>query len=415
MLKNYFKVALLILLRRKFFTFISLFAISFTLIVLIVTSAVFDHMLAPRAPEVSMNRTLGIYFSEMTGPESTWDSGPGYQLLDRYVRNLPNVELMSIYTETESVISYLRGQKIVSDIKHTDGVYWQILQFNFLEGGPLTAEDDKQANFVAVINERTKEKFFGNENALGKSIEVDNQNFRVIGVVENISSLRYTPYADIWVPLSTTKEREYRHQFMSNCNALILAKSSSDFPAIKTELAARMAKAEIPGEFHTEYNKVVCFADTPLEALARESLQSRDINAHSERLIASVLGLMLLFMLLPAINLININVSRILERASEIGVRKAFGASTRTLIGQFIIENLVLTLVGGGLGIVGSMIVLRFINQSGLIQYANFQVNYHVFIYGLLITIVFGLISGVYPAWQMSKLNPVNALRGGVS
>ena len=52
-------------------------------------------------------------------------------------------------------------------------------------------------------------------------------------------------------------------------------------------------------------------------------------------------------MLLPAINLVNLNVSRILERASEIGVRKAFGASSRTLVGQFVVENVVLTLVGG--------------------------------------------------------------------
>ena len=55
-------------------------------------------------------------------------------------------------------------------------------------------------------------------------------------------------------------------------------------------------------------------------------------------------------MLLPTVNLININVSRIMERASEIGVRKAFGASSRTLVGQFIVENLILTLVGGAVG-----------------------------------------------------------------
>ncbi len=56
-----------------------------------------------------------------------------------------------------------------------------------------------------------------------------------------------------------------------------------------------------------------------------------------------MVGAALLFMLLPTVNLVNLNVSRIMERASEIGVRKAFGASSRTLVGQFVVENLVLT------------------------------------------------------------------------
>ena len=58
-------------------------------------------------------------------------------------------------------------------------------------------------------------------------------------------------------------------------------------------------------------------------------------------------------MLLPAVNLVNLNASRIMERASEIGVRKAFGASSRTLVGQFVVENVVLTLIGAALGFVG--------------------------------------------------------------
>ena len=63
-------------------------------------------------------------------------------------------------------------------------------------------------------------------------------------------------------------------------------------------------------------------------------------------------------MLLPTVNLVNINLSRILDRASEIGVRKAFGASSRTLVGQFVVENLVLTLIGGAIGLLLAAAVL---------------------------------------------------------
>ncbi|HEX8090931.1 MAG TPA: FtsX-like permease family protein, partial [Blastocatellia bacterium] len=121
----------------------------------------------------------------------------------------------------------------------------------------------------------------------------------------------------------------------------------------------------------------------------------------------------LLFMLLPTINLININVSRIMERASEVGVRKAFGASSLTLVGQFVIENVLLSLVGGAICFVGSVLVLRAIAQSGIIPHAEFHFNYRIFLYGLGMAVFFGLFSGVYPAWKMSRLHPVQALKGG--
>ncbi len=119
-----------------------------------------------------------------------------------------------------------------------------------------------------------------------------------------------------------------------------------------------------------------------------------------------------LFMLLPAVNLMNLNTSRIMERASEIGVRKAFGASSRALVGQFVIENVVLTLVGAALGFVIATWLLSAINSSGVIQYADLQLNYRIFAWGVGLAVVFGLVSGVYPAWRMSRLHPVQALKG---
>ena len=124
----------------------------------------------------------------------------------------------------------------------------------------------------------------------------------------------------------------------------------------------------------------------------------------------SIIGL--LFMLLPTVNLVNLNISRIMERASEIGVRKAFGASSRTLVGQFIVENIVLTLIGAVLGFVLSYFVLRGLTASGLVRYTVFHLNARVFLYGVAIALFFGVFSGVYPAWRMSRLNPVQALKG---
>jgi putative ABC transport system permease protein len=405
MLKNYIKIAYKVFLRRKFFTFISLFAISFTLIVLMVAVAFFDHIFGPLPPETKLDRTLGVFLMEQAGERNRQNGPPGYG-----ARDLPKVEKFSIHSTPAGAYSFKNGEKIKSFLKRTDGEFWDILDFDFLEGGPYTAEDEKNASFVAVINEATRRKFFAGEQAVGKTIEVDGQRFRVVGVVKNVPIFRITPFADIYVPISTSKSDSYKSEYVGDFLGTILARSASDFPAIKEEFKSRLTQVEFRDP--RQFNRMSGRAETFMEVVARFFSSDSESEASSARVIAAMAVLMLLFMLLPTVNLMNINVSRIMERASEIGVRKAFGASSWTLVGQFIVENVLLTMVGGVIGFIGSLFVLRAITESGLIQYAEFHINYRVFFYGLGTAVFFGLFSGVYPAWKMSRLNPVQALKG---
>ena len=417
MLKNYLKIAFKVFLRRKFFTFISLFAISFTLVVLMVAVAFLDHVFGPNSVESRNDRTLGVYFMEMRSPDrnSRWNGTTGYRFLDRNTRNLPGVEKMSLFTEPKRVISYHNSAKIQSYLKRTDGEFWELMTFRFLEGAPFTIEDERNRNLVAVINDATRQKFFGDGSALGKTIEADGQNFRVVGVVENVPFLRQTPFADIWVPVSTMKSDKYRDEMMGDFLAAYLARSATDFQAMRDEFNMRLSQIEFPDP--KEWNSMNGGMDTYFEAVSRELFsggKGEPPVSRPGRLLAAIVIIAILFMLLPTVNLININVSRILERASEIGVRKAFGASSWTLVGQFIVENVLLTLIGGAIGFVVSRFVLRAITESGWFPYAEFHLNYRVFLGGLALAIVFGLFSGVYPAWRMSRLHPVEALKGGV-
>jgi putative ABC transport system permease protein len=407
MLKNYIKTAYKVFLRRKFFTFISLFAISFTLIVLMVATSLFDHAFGPMLPEKNGERTLGVYQMEMSGEDFVRSGLVGYGFLDRYCRNLPNVEKASFFSAPTSLYTYKNGEKMKIYFKRTDGEFWQIMDFNFLEGAPYTPDDEKNRNFVAVINEATRKKFFGNESALGKSIEVDGQNFRVVGVVANVPLLRFVPFSDVWVPISTMKSDSYKKDYVGDFWGIFLARNSADFPAIKDEFNSRLTQVEIPEK---GFDKLKSSLGTFFEGMVGEFFG----KSSPATLIPGLLIAALLFMLLPTINLININVSRIMERASEIGVRKAFGASSWTLVGQFIVENVLLTLIGGVIGFIGSFVVLQAISQSNLIPYAEFHLNYRIFFYGFSLAIFFGLLSGVYPAWKMSRLNPVQALKGGL-
>jgi putative ABC transport system permease protein len=415
MLNHYLVLAVKVLLRRKFFTFISLFGIGFTLLVLTVVTALFDHAFGPDATEPHQDRTLYALQAVMYGPHNMWSSRGGFKLFDKYARNLPGVERLSIFEGNRTVQSYVDGRKIASSLKRTDDEFWRILEFTFLEGGPYGTADLAEARFVAVINATTRQRFFGGRPGVGQTLEADGQRFRVVGVVEDVSEVRMVPYAEIWVPYTTAKTDAYKKEVMGDWNAMALAKDRAAMEGIHQEFNSRLLRAELPDP--KQFLAIVAPFETKFEGFAR--MMPTGDRKSPERQVWKVVGLLaglaLLFVLIPTVNLVNINISRIMERASEIGVRKAFGAPARTLVGQFLIENILLTLVGGLVGFFLSILVLRAIGQSGLFTYAEFSLNPRVFAYGMTLAVLFGLISGVYPAWRMSRLNPVDALKGGVS
>ncbi len=413
MLRNYLKVAAKVLLRRKFFTFISLFGVSVTLLVALVATALFDQVFAPLAPEVHGDRTLGVYQIALSGKERIRSSFPGYAFLDRYLRpmaTLPGVERVAVFSLPETAASYVDGRRFESYVKRTDGEFWRILDFQFLEGGPLDGADEAMGRAVAVINETTRRRFFGAGPALGRSLELDGRRFRVVGVVPDVPILRVIPFADVWVPLSTAPSSTYRHELIDGYMGIVLARNRADIPALQADFNGRLRQVQLPDP--RSYQQVSGGLESLFDAVSRTLFSSHLEASHSGLLRAILFAALLLFLLLPTVNLININLSRILERASEIGVRRSFGASSSTLVGQFLIENLVLTLLGAGLGLGLARLALTAINASGLIPYARLGINPRVFLEGLGIALLFGLLSGVYPAFRMSRLHPVQALSG---
>ncbi len=413
MITSHLKIAGKVLLRRKFFTFVSLFGTAFTLVVLMVVAAMFDEVISPAAPEVNLDRTLFISRMALRGPESEWTGSPGYGFLDKYCRNLPGVETMSLYSEAGTSIGFVNGEKVSSALRHTDGEYWIINDFRFVEGRPYTPNDVEQAANVAVISQETRRKFFGDAPAIGGRLETGGRSYEVIGIVRNVSRTRFAAQGDIWVPLTTLGTDNYRTQLMGNFHAALLTRSASSFPAIRAEFLRRLPGVEMKDP--KNYDRMEGMPQSRFEEFAVEATGTDGPNGRARTgiFMLCAAAAALLFMLLPAINLINLNISRILERSSEIGVRKAFGATSLDLVGQFLLENVVLTLTGGLIGLLASTWVLDIINRSGVIPHSHFHVNARVFVVAIALSILFGAISGVYPAWRMSRLDPVDALQGG--
>ena len=163
--------------------------------------------------------------------------------------------------------------------------------------------------------------------------------------------LRLVPFADIWVPHTTAKSDSYKREYVGDFMAILLledpAKVAADPRRVRGRACARSSSTTRSFQSSRPRPKP---CSTPSAGCSRA--HSGTGTGYGRQLQIALTVAACLFMLLPAVNLVNLNTSRIMERASEIGVRKAFGASSRTLVGQFVVENLVLTLVGGAVGFV---------------------------------------------------------------
>ncbi len=209
-------------------------------------------------------------------------------------------------------------------------------------------------------------------------------------------------YSQIYLPYTVSKTDYKNKTYQGNFNAILLAASQTDVPKMKAEYDQIISR--IPVENKKMYDHLYSHADNYITSYVDTGNESQS----GVTLVLTILGtFVFIFMLLPTLNLVNINITRIMERSSEIGVRKAFGASSRTLVYQFIVENIILTLLGGFIGLVLSFIVIQVLNSANLISNLQLSINFTVLLIGLLICLIFGLLSGVYPAWRMSKLNVI--------
>lgn len=415
MLLNYIKIAWKVLLRHPFYTFITLFGISLTLTVLMVLASFIDHLVGAHYPENKRSRSL--YITSVIQTDSTHNArsmGPAsFKFLTQYAKSLKTPEIVSLSTIFGFTNTYVNGKRIKLNTKFTDAEFWQATDFEFLEGKPYNNQNIKNGDHVVVITDALKKQYFedNGQPVVGKKIEIENIVYQVIGVVKGSPITRVYTYSDVYFPYTAPKSNYQNTGLRGTFTAIILAKNEKDLSAIQSEFNAGIARVPQSvirdGQQYTVLEvKANTYFDQFLYTFTKNDSAQQKIIFYSIAFL-----IILMFMGLPAINLVNVNVSRILERASEIGVRKAFGAPSKALLWQFIIENMFITFIGGAFALIISALVIRMINNSGWIAYADLTINFTVFAVSILVCLIFGLLSGVLPAFRMSKLKIVDALK----
>lgn len=441
MLKNYFKLAIKVLGRRKFFTFISLFGISFTLLILMLVTAFLDNELGANAPLSEKDRMVFVPRLKMTLEvndtipqvdsnlvdgvmryDTTYDyskrnssmsiSSLSYSFLDKYLRSPDGASVESFYTTGNNFDVFINNNKLSLSAIYSDASYWSIYDFELLEGRFYQPQQVKNQAQVAVITDKTARGFFGKSSGVvGESIELDGKNYEVIGIIEAPKINKRFVNADVFIPLTNLNSKTLsKEDFFGGFEAAFLAENTSKVNRIKADLVRKSQLVTLPNP--EDYNTLIITPMNFNERYARSIYYRGDDPKKSARIVFGALtGLLLLFVLLPTLNLVNVNISRIIERSSEIGVRKAFGAHSGTILFQFVFENVILTFLGGIIGFLLALVLIGVVNDSGVLGEAILRFNFRIFLYSFLICLVFGVISGIIPAYRMSKMQIANALK----
>ena len=299
-------------------------------------------------------------------------------------------------------------------IYYTDPGFWKVFDFRFISGKPFTEADFISGLPRVVITNTLARKLFGSEDPIGKEVLMGYVPYAVTGVVEAPTRAANSAYADVWVPYTSNTNYVNGRSCGGVCGSfqgVILAYSASDFEAIRAEIKQAVSRYNAAGrEFVLGMNFVFSRLDV--------ALGSNDMDGGIRRgwkeYLTQTAPLLLFLLLVPTLNLTGVVQSSVQKRRSEVGLRKAFGATKGRLLTQVLCENLIITLIGGLIGIVLSVILLQ-LGKSFLLTkdtVVTFEMLFKpvLFAAALFFTLLLNLLSAGLPAIRISREQIVEAL-----
>ncbi len=263
-------------------------------------------------------------------------------------------------------------------------------------GRAFSPEDIALHKRVAVLGMDVVDVLFPFENPLGKTIRIRGRKFTVIGLLEKMGNSSFGQSRDnrVVVPLSSFEDLFGRNR---SANITVRTKPGVAFDEAKTQVigVVRAARKLRPGE----ENNFGIFSNDSL-------VDSFNNIADKIKLVAILLGLVSL--LVGSIGVMNIMLVTVTERTKEIGIRKAVGAHKAQILLQFISEAVVLSIIGG---MVGMLLGFGFAGLVSLWLKIPFIVPFWAVVSSLVVTSLVGILAGMYPAARAAGLDPITALR----
>ncbi len=421
MIKNYFLIAVRNFLKHKFYSLLNVAGLaagiaSTILIIFYISDELSYDMYHENVDNIYRVSVDGMFGGKEFG--GTYNPAP---LAKTLVADFPEVKSAVRFRDYGNYIAKYGDKNFKeSRFAYADNEMFDIFTYNFVAGNPETAL--KEPNTLVMTRE-TAEKYFGNEDPVGKTVLVDNKwNYLVTGVIENLPSNTHINF-DIFASLESNEDSRDNMWLNSNYQTYILLNENASPEELEAKFSPMLEKYFAPQliqyigatleEFLAQGNRYNMFLE-PLADIHLYSDVSGGMGNRGDIKNIYIFGSIGIFILLIAcINFINLSTARSSGRAREVGVRKVLGSYKKQLINQFLAESMIISVLSTLLALAIVYAVIPWFNDLAAKEYHYMQlINPVIILSILLITVFTGLIAGSYPAFLMSAFKPVSVLKG---
>mgnify|MGYP002932326743 FL=1 len=415
--------AFTILKQNPLLSTISILGTAFAITMIMAIVITWQTKYADLEPEV--NRSRCLYFSAMhvQGKENKdWNNfgKPSAAFMKECIQPPPEVEACTAFSTADvALVSLTDGNnRLKVDAMSTDPDFWKIFKLQFLDGKSFTEAERGGDMQSVVISASVARKLFGTTEAAGRQMLLNREVVRIIGVVKDVSVTAKDAYAQVW-SMYHSNELNVTGWWSYNGNRTIavLARTPDDFPAIKQGVEKRVKDVNAGLE-----QRQIDIMEQPDNIVAHVNHVWSNIGPNLPMLYLQYGIALFIILLVPSLNLCGLSNSRMQQRVSELGVRKAFGATDGTLVRQILNENLVLTLIGGVVGLIFSYLAVYamrtwlFTNSDNIGTAGDFSLSMGalfspaVFVLAFVFCLLINLLSAGLPAWLATRRTIVDSL-----
>lgn len=387
--------------------------------IIIGVGAVISLMSVGRGAQASVLATFeqmgtNVIFVQPVNPEAPGLTGlsrayatPTLTLNDaEALSDIPAVS--SVVPTSENFVEVIAGNKIVSVlIQGSTPAYKDAYAHSLSSGQFISDRNVTKMDTVVVLGSKVADELFGTEDPIGQEVKIKSRRFTVIGVLEPKGGAFLGISMDnvVVTPITTYQSRLFSERTASGEDSVqsiaVQVSSADEIDSTIDEIEAILSKRHRIAP--DEKNDFAVISQEQVVGLLRE------VTSVFTIFLGAIAGISLI---VGGIGIMNIMLVSVTERTREIGIRKAVGAKRRDILAQFLLEAGILSLVGGGIGIIGGVGVSRavsLINIEGMKLTA--VVSPDIVILAISVSIFVGLVSGIYPAIRAARLNPIEALR----
>jgi len=328
------------------------------------------------------------------GPVITYDQATAFK--DQF--NSPGIASISVRGTSEGQIKFRKESTDPNiTVFGADENYLDAAGYEVAQGRNFNESDNRNNRNLAILGvEIAKTLFINPDIALDSIITADNIKYKVIGVLkEKGSSNSFSGDQQVFIPLSTAKR--YYASLNQDYNLSVAVNNGIEIDAVIDESTGLFRIIRGLGASDDED-----FEISKSDGLAK----MLEDNTRTLRLATMFIGVITLFG--AAIGLMNIMLVSVTERTREIGICKAIGATSNTILMQFLFEAIAICQIGGILGIIMGILVGNIVSFA---MKGDFIIPWAWILLGLVLCLFVGLVSGLYPALKAAKLDPIESLR----